>query len=74
MNALDVIDPNDPKRGLVLEVASHLDDTTVRCIALDSTDGLGRDFKVIDRGTPVTTPVGKPTLGRILNGTQLSAN
>lgn len=67
LNALDVVDPTNPKRNLVLEVAAHLNNTDVRCIALDTTDGVRRGWQVIDRGTPVTAPVGKATLGRILN-------
>lgn len=52
---------------LVLEVAQHIGDSTVRCIAMDSTDGLIRGTEVIDTGTPIRVPVGKSTLGRIMN-------
>lgn len=52
---------------LVLEVSSLVDDTTVRTIALDATEGLWRGMKVINTGAPLTVPVGVGTLGRILN-------
>jgi F-type H+-transporting ATPase subunit beta len=52
---------------MVLEVAQHLGENTVRTIAMDSTEGLVRGEKVTDTGLPITVPVGNPTLGRILN-------
>ena len=52
---------------LVLEVAQHLGENTVRCVAMDSTDGLQRSQKVVDTGAPIRMPVGKATLGRLLN-------
>ena len=52
---------------LVLEVAQELGEKTVRCIAMDSTDGMVRGSEVIDTGGPITVPVGPETLGRILN-------
>jgi F-type H+-transporting ATPase subunit beta len=52
---------------LVLEVAQHLGEATVRTIAMDSTDGLVRGAKVSDTGGPITVPVGPETLGRIIN-------
>lgn len=52
---------------LVLEVAQHLGQHTVRTIAMDSTDGLVRGTKVVDTGEPIRVPVGPGTLGRILN-------
>ena len=52
---------------LVLEVAQHLGEKTVRTIAMDSTDGLVRGQEVSDTGTPITVPVGNETLGRIIN-------
>jgi len=55
------------ERLLVLEVAQELGERTVRCIAMDSTDGLVRNQEVIDTGGPITVPVGPETLGRILN-------
>ncbi|MHB8281445.1 MAG: F0F1 ATP synthase subunit beta, partial [bacterium] len=68
-NALELTNPhiNDKENNLVLEVSQHLGEDTVRCIALDSTDGLVRGMKVIDTGTNITVPVGKPVLGRIFN-------
>jgi F-type H+-transporting ATPase subunit beta len=59
------------KRGngdtLVMEVAQELGERTVRCIAMDSTDGLVRGNEVVDTGAPISVPVGPETLGRILN-------
>jgi F-type H+-transporting ATPase subunit beta len=53
--------------NLVVEVAQHLGDNVVRCIAMDSTEGLSRGLPVQDTNNPIQTPVGKETLGRILN-------
>src|SRR5271154_5124822 len=52
---------------LVLEVAQELGERTVRCIAMDTTDGLVRGQEVVDTGGPISVPVGPETLGRILN-------
>src|SRR5690348_2645874 len=52
---------------LVLEVAQELGERTVRCIAMDTTDGLVRGQEVTDTGAPISMPVGPETLGRILN-------
>ncbi len=52
---------------LVLEVALELGEKTVRCIAMDSTDGMVRGSEVVDTGAPISVPVGPETLGRILN-------
>ena len=52
---------------LVLEVAQELGEKTVRCIAMDSTDGMVRGSEVTDTGAPISVPVGPETLGRILN-------
>src|ERR1700757_1636319 len=54
-------------RTLVLEVAQEIGERTVRCIAMDTTDGLVRSQEVIDTGAPITVPVGPETLGRIVN-------
>ena len=54
-------------RELVLEVAQELGEKSVRCIAMDSTDGLVRGSEVIDTGAPISVPVGPETLGRIMN-------
>jgi F-type H+-transporting ATPase subunit beta len=64
LNALDT--DNNGKR-LVLEVAQHLGENTVRTIAMDATEGLVRGQTVTDTGGPITIPVGDVTLGRILN-------
>ena len=53
--------------NLVVEVAQHLGDDTVRCIAMGSTDGLVRGMDAIATGAPITVPVGENTLGRIFN-------
>ncbi len=52
---------------LVLEVAQHLGESSVRCIAMDSTEGLVRGQPVTDTGSPIMVPVGEATLGRIMN-------
>jgi len=52
---------------LVLEVAQELGEKTVRCIAMDATEGMVRGQEVVDTGAPITVPVGPETLGRILN-------
>jgi len=68
-NALTLSNPsiNDQEDNLVLEVAQHLGENTVRCVAMDSTDGLVRGLPVKDTGNVITMPVGKEVLGRILN-------
>ncbi|HDH97735.1 MAG TPA: F0F1 ATP synthase subunit beta, partial [Deltaproteobacteria bacterium] len=58
---------SDEEDNLVLEVAQHLGDNMVRTIAMDTTDGLVRAMPVRDSGDPIRIPVGKPTLGRIMN-------
>ncbi len=54
-------------KTLVLEVAQHLGENTVRTIAMDTTDGLVRGAEVVDTGSPIRVPVGPETLGRIIN-------
>ena len=54
---------------LVVEVAQHLGDETVRCIAMDTTDGLVRGMEAVAIGAPISVPVGEKTLGRIFNVT-----
>jgi F-type H+-transporting ATPase subunit beta len=68
-NALRVTNPaiDDQPWNLVLEVALHLGEKTVRAIAMDSTDGLVRGIEVQDTGDGITVPVGEGTLGRIMN-------
>ncbi len=58
---------DDRPDNLVIEVAQHLGENTVRCIAMDSTDGLRRGQPVDSTGEPITVPVGPATLGRIIN-------
>ena len=64
MNALETTNQG---HRLVLEVAQHLGESTVRTIAMDSTEGLVRGAKVTDTGAPINVPVGPETLGRIIN-------
>ncbi|CDK25392.1 unnamed protein product [Kuraishia capsulata CBS 1993] len=66
LNAL-TIQQGDSK--LVLEVAQHLGENTVRTIAMDGTEGLVRGTAVLDTGSPISVPVGRGTLGRIINVT-----
>lgn len=54
-------------RSVVLEVAQHIGSDIVRCVAMSSTDGLSRGAAVKDSGGPITVPVGKETLGRLIN-------
>lgn len=64
LNAIE-IDNHGVK--LTIEVAQHIGDDVVRCIAMSSTDGLVRGMDAIDTGSPIQVPVGKDTLGRIFN-------
>jgi F-type H+/Na+-transporting ATPase subunit beta len=64
LNALKV---DNQGKILILEVAQHLGENTVRTIAMDTTDGLVRGHEAIDTGAPITVPVGPATLGRIIN-------
>ncbi len=64
---LNALECDNSGNRLVLEVAQHLGENTVRTIAMDTTDGLVRGHKVTDTGGPITMPVGPETLGRILN-------
>src|SRR5258705_9930919 len=59
----------DKERGikLTVEVALHVGDNVVRCIAMDSTDGLVRGMTATDTGAPISVPVGEDCLGRIFN-------
>ena len=59
----DVPEPKD----VVVEVQQHLGEGRVRCIAMTATEGLVRGMKAIDTGGPITVPVGRETLGRVLN-------
>ncbi|HYJ32260.1 MAG TPA: F0F1 ATP synthase subunit beta [Candidatus Binatia bacterium] len=66
LNALTI---QDPDRGidLTVEVALHIGDEVVRCVAMSSTDGVTRGMAVRDTGGPITVPVGRQTLGRVFN-------
>jgi F-type H+-transporting ATPase subunit beta len=72
MNALRIDQAEDkgygtPETHLTLEVAQHLGENRVRAVAMSSTDGLRRGMAVNDTGSPITMPVGKEVLGRIMN-------
>jgi F-type H+-transporting ATPase subunit beta len=69
MNALAVSNPaiNDVEGNLIIEVALHLGDNVVRCIAMDQTDGLVRGMAAKDTGNPILIPCGHNVLGRIMN-------
>ncbi|MEG1447623.1 MAG: F0F1 ATP synthase subunit beta, partial [Ruthenibacterium sp.] len=64
---LSAITVKNGERVITLEVAQHIGDNVVRCIAMSSTDGLVRGIEAVDTGSPITVPVGKETLGRIFN-------
>ncbi len=69
LTALTVTSPtiSEMEDNLVIEVAQHLGDNVVRCIGMDVTDGLQRGMPVKDTGAPIMMPVGKASLGRVLN-------
>lgn len=64
---LNAIEVENGDKKLIVEVAQHLGDDVVRCIAMASTDGLVRGAKAVDTGNTITVPVGQETLGRIFN-------
>jgi F-type H+-transporting ATPase subunit beta len=64
-NAIKIERENQPP--LVLEAQQHLGENLVRCVAMDSTDGITRGTEAIDTGSPITMPVGPEVLGRLLN-------
>lgn len=64
---LDAIEINMEDHVVVAEVAQHVGDSTVRCIALSSTDGMKRGLKAINTGAPIEVPVGNDVLGRLFN-------
>ncbi len=68
-NAVKITNPriSDKEWNLTAEVAQHIGERTVRCIAMDTTDGLVRGMKAVDTGAPITMPVGREVLGRLLN-------
>ena len=64
LNAIE-IDTGEEK--MVVEVAQHIGDDTVRCVAMSSTDGLVRGMEAVNTGEPIAVPVGRETLGRLFN-------
>jgi F-type H+-transporting ATPase subunit beta len=71
-NALKIIKESngngtDERNEIIVEVAQHLGENTVRCVAMEPTEGLVRGMQVVDLGTPISVPVGKEVLGRVLN-------
>merc|ERR1711865_321148 len=66
-NILNALEIEDHNIRIVLEVAQHLGENTVRTIAMDATEGLKRGQKVVDQGAPINVPVGNELLGRIVN-------
>src|SRR5207245_11278007 len=64
---LNALETKNQGNRLVLEVAQHLGESTVRTIAMDSSEGLVRGQEVVDSGGPISVPVGDGTLGRIIN-------
>jgi F-type H+-transporting ATPase subunit beta len=65
LDALEVVKSNGQK--IILEVQQHLGEDRVRTIAMDSTDGLTRGMDVVDKGTPITMPIGEDIKGRLFN-------
>ncbi|MCP4144530.1 MAG: F0F1 ATP synthase subunit beta [bacterium] len=66
LNAISIED-KEHDRTLIVEVAQHIGNNVVRCIAMDSTDGLVRGVQGVDTGKPISVPVGKQSLGRLFN-------
>src|SRR6516165_855464 len=64
---LNALETTNNGNRLVLEVAQHLGENSVRCIAMDISEGLVRGQPVTDTGAPISVPVGDETLGRIIN-------
>ena len=64
---LSAIKVHSGEREIVAEVAQHIGDDVVRCIAMSSTDGMVRGAEAEDTGSPITVPVGEQCLGRIFN-------
>ena len=64
---LNAVEVRSGDRRIVAEVAQHIGDDVVRCIAMSSTDGLVRGTEAVDTGSPITVPVGEKCLGRIFN-------
>jgi F-type H+-transporting ATPase subunit beta len=71
-NALKIIKEenggsSDGRNEIIAEVAQHLGENTVRCVSMEPTEGLVRGMKVVDLGSPISVPVGKGVLGRVIN-------
>jgi F-type H+-transporting ATPase subunit beta len=71
-NALKIVkegngNGTDARNEIIVEVAQHLGENTVRCVAMEPTEGLVRGMQVIDLGAPISVPVGKEVLGRVIN-------
>ena len=66
-NAIHLKSPENENETIVLEVAQHLGDNSVRTVSMHPTDGLVRGQEAVDTGGPITVPVGEKVLGRILN-------
>ena len=64
---LSAIEVPHEDRTIVAEVAQHIGDNTVRCVAMNSTDGLRRGLTAVDTGAPISVPVGEECLGRVFN-------
>ena len=64
---LSAIEVPNGENTIVAEVAQHIGDNVVRCIAMSSTDGLQRGVEAVDTGAPITVPVGDGCLGRVFN-------
>src|SRR5437773_12085351 len=64
---LNALETENRGNRLILEVAQHLGESTVRTVAMDATEGLVRGHEVLDTGSPIMVPVGEETLGRIIN-------
>ncbi len=64
-NAVHIV--REGEADLVMEAQQHLGENTVRCVAMDSTDGFIRGMKAVDQGEPISVPVGQEVLGRLLN-------
>ena len=64
LNAVEIFNGDDK---ITAEVAQHIGDNVVRCVAMSSTDGLQRGIEALDTGKPITVPVGEQCLGRMFN-------
>ena len=66
-NLLSAIEVQNGDRKVTAEVAQHIGDNVVRCIAMSSTDGLRRGIPAVDTAAPISVPVGNECLGRVFN-------